>query len=224
MTISQMASTIRNHVVDGLNGISSTAFSVEQLHDEILQTASSSIIKLTTQGLIDLQTLTQRIDGIRIECKDLSANCSVESEISAPHFMIPNVNRASRSPITYMGTIDGNFSFKVYYDRDYRFHKYRLATAKSPFAWVSSTANESGMYDVFLFNMGTYDTLQFISIDALFDNPYDLLKTDYFGQFLSAEFYAPNYVQKEVIDTLTQQYINYYRQLHMQPRPNTQQA
>jgi hypothetical protein len=72
--------------------------------------------------------------------------------------------------------------------------------------------------------MGKYNALQFISMDALFDNPYDLLNTEYYDQFASAEFYAPSYVQMEVIDTLTQKYVNYYRQMHMNPKPNTQQA
>jgi hypothetical protein len=65
--------------------------------------------------------------------------------------------------------------------------------------------------------MGKYNALQFISMDALFDNPYDLLNTEYYDQFASAEFYAPSYVQMEVIDTLTQKYVNYYRQMHMNP-------
>jgi hypothetical protein len=111
--------------------------------------------------------------------------------------------------------------FKVYFDRDYRYHKYRLATSRMPFAWVSSTPNSDGMHDVFLFNK-KYNALQFISMDALFDNPYDLLNTEYYDQFASAEFYAPSYVQMEVIDTLT--HVNYYRQMHMNPKPNTQQA
>jgi hypothetical protein len=68
--------------------------------------------------------------------------------------------------------------------------------------------------------MGKYNALQFISMDALFDNPYDLLNTEYYDQFASAEFYAPSYVQMEVIDTLTQKYVNYYRQMHMNPKPN----
>jgi hypothetical protein len=55
-------------------------------------------------------------------------------------------------------------------------------------------------------------------MDALFDNPYDLLNTEYYDQF---EFYAPSYVQMEVIDTLTQKYVNYYRQMHMNQNPNS---
>lgn len=224
MTLAEMASTIKNHVVDGLNGISSASFSTAQLQDEILLATSAVIVKLSTQGLLDISKLTQRIDGIRVECKDLSANCHVESEIEAPHFLIPNVNRAIPEPIQYLGTIDGSMSFKVYYDRDYRFHKYRLATARKPFAWISTTPNEDGMHDVFLFNMGKYNGIKFVSIDAIFDSPYDLLNTPYFEQFSNAEFYAPSYVQSEVVDSITQKYVTYYRQLHYSPKPNTQQA
>jgi hypothetical protein len=50
-------------------------------------------------------------------------------------------------------------------------------------------SNSDGMHD-FFFNMGKYNALQFISMDALFDNPYDLLNTEYYDQFASAEFYA----------------------------------
>jgi hypothetical protein len=86
---------------------------------------------------LDINKLTQRIDGIRIECKDLSANCS--GVFYRRPFLIPNINRAIADPIQFLGTMDGELSFKVYFDRDYRYHKYRLATSRMPFAWVSST-------------------------------------------------------------------------------------
>lgn len=223
MTLAEIASTIKNHVVDGLNGISSVSFSTAQLQEEVILTTSAVIVKLVAQGLLDLNKLTQRIDGIRIECKDLSANCQVESELGAPHFLIPNVNRVVREPITFLGTLDGELSFKVYYDKDYRYHKYRLATARQPFAWVSTTPDADGMHDVFLFNLGKYNELKFISIEAMFDNPNNILKTPYYEQFSSSEFYAPGYIQQEVIDTITQKYVSYYRQLHLSQKPNTQQ-
>jgi hypothetical protein len=224
MTLSQMASAIRNHVVDGLNGIAVTSFSTDQLRDEILQTTSFVLVEFAAQGLVDVSKLTQQIDGIRVECKDLSSNCNVSSEVEAPHFTLPNLNRMISDPIAYIGASDGTISFKVYFDRDYRFHKYRLATSRKPFAWVSSTPNTYGLYDVFLFNLGKYNGIQFISIDALFDNPYDILKTEYYAQFSAAEFYAPQAVQAKVIDVLTQKYVNYYRQLNTPMKPNTQQS
>ena len=219
-----MASAIRNHVVDGLNGVDVTSFSMVQLEDEILMNAPGIILELSTKGIIDIGRLPQRIDGIKVAEKDLSANCTVEAESCAPHFEIPNINRAATEPILYLGTMDGSLSFKVYYDRDYRFHKYRLATSKKPFAWISSAVNSEGLYDVFLFNLGRYSNIQFLSMDILLDNPYDLLNTDYYDQFSAAEFYAPLIVQTAIIDKITQKYIGYYRQLHAQPKPNIQQV
>lgn len=224
MTLSQMASAIRNNILDGLDGASTLVFSIEQLQDEILQTTATTIVTLAAQGLLDITTLTQRVDGIRIECKDISSNCAVKSELVAPSFSIPNVNRMTANPISYLGSVDGELDIKVYFDRDYRYHKYRLATAKAPFAWVSTTADPNGMYQVFLFNMSKYDHIKFVTIEAVFDNPYDLQKTDYYAQFLSSEYYAPLYIQKQVMDSITQQWVNYYRQLHLQPKPNTQQG
>jgi hypothetical protein len=224
MTLAQMASTIKNRVVDGLNGVSSTSFSIEQLQDEIILNTATTLMTLTEKGLLDMSKIAQRVDGVRVECKDLSANCLVESELSAPHFVIPNINRNIQDPIVFLGSVDGSMSFKVYYDRDYRFHKHRLATARKPFAWVSTTANSDGLYDVFLFNLGKYNGIKFISMDAVFDNPGDLSRTPYFEQFYSAEFYAPLHVQDIVLDNITQKYVNYHRQLHMVAKPNTQQG
>jgi hypothetical protein len=61
----------------------------------------SSNCKTICSGVVDINKLTQRIDGIRIECKDLSANCSVESSIGARIFLIPNINRAIADPIQF---------------------------------------------------------------------------------------------------------------------------
>jgi hypothetical protein len=49
MTLSEMASAVRNHVADGLNGISSTSF-LWSIQDEILLTTSAVIVKLSAQG------------------------------------------------------------------------------------------------------------------------------------------------------------------------------
>ena len=224
MTLRQISSSIRNNVMSGIDGAGELTFSLEQLQDEVILTAAGVVVKMSEQGLLDPLRLHQRVDGIRVECADISGNCDVPSNIAPPHFTIPNVNRLADEPISYLGTIDGKLSFKIYYDRDWRFHKHRLATANKPFAWVSTTANNEGSYDIFLFNLGTYDNLQFISIDMLLDNPYDLLSTDYYAQFNNSEFYAPKVVQQEVIDQLTKKYVNYYRQLKMHQRPNVQQS
>jgi hypothetical protein len=46
--------------------------------------------------------------------------------------------------------------------------------------------------------------------------------TEYYDQFVFGWILFQ--AMMEVIDTLTQKYVNYYRQMHMNPKPNTQQA
>jgi hypothetical protein len=55
-----------------------------------------------------------------------------------------------------------------------------------PFAWVT-LSNSDGIRCFLL--IWKNNALQFISMDALFDNPYDLLNTEYYDVY-SAEFYA----------------------------------
>ena len=219
-----MASAIRNNVVSGLNGAGELTFSIEQLQDEIILATATVIVQADAQGLLDLERIHQRVDGIRVACKDISGNCNVPTNIAPPHFTIPNINRTADNPISYLGSMDGMLEFKVYFDRDYRYHQYRLATATKPFAWISTSANSDGMFDVFLFNTGKYNNLQFITIEMLLDNPYDLLNTEYYGQFSSSEFYAPLFVQEQVIDNITKKYVSYYRQLGIWQKPNVQQS
>ena len=223
MTLKQMATAVRNHVVDGLKGVSYTAFSIEQLEAEILLISQSIMFEFATKGLIDVSKYSQRIDGIKLTCEDLSNNCLVETDTCAPHFEIPSVNLMIANPISYLGTVDTAMTFKVYFDRDYRFHKYRLATSSAPFAWVSTTENERGFHDVYLFNMNKYSNLKYITIEALFDNPYKLLGTSYFAQFSASDFYAPAMVQNEIIDRMTKKYVQYYRQFEKTLKPNTQE-
>jgi len=223
MTLKQLATAVRNHVVDGLKGVAHTAFSIEQLEEEILLLSQTLMVEFAAQGLLDLTRFSQRIDGIKLSCEDISNNCEVKSDSCAPHFEIPEVNLMVPEPISYIGTIDAAVTFKVYFDRDYRFHKYRLATANKPFAWVSTTTNDRGLFDVYLFNLNKYSNLKFITIEALFDNPYQLLETEYYSQFSNGDFYAPLIVQDAIIDRMTKKYIQYYRQFEKQTKPNTQE-
>ena len=223
MTLKQLATAVRNNVVSGLKGIDFTGFSTEQLEDEILINTPALMLEYAANGLLNLDRVSQRIDGIEISCKDLSANCNVPVDDCAPHFEIPALNIAAMTPLSYLGTANGDFTFKVYLDRQYRFHKYRMATSKMPFAWVSTTSNQNGMFDVYLFNLGRYENLKFVSVEALFDDPYSLLGTEYYTQFSNAEFYAPAIVQGALVSKLSMEYIKYYRQMEARPKTNTQE-
>jgi uncharacterized protein VirK/YbjX len=65
-----------------------------------------------------------------------------------------------------------------------------------PFAWISSTPDANGV-NVFLLIWVNTMRFKFISMDALFDNPYDLL-TPYYDQFAAAEFYAQAMCRKVI--------------------------
>jgi hypothetical protein len=52
MTLSEMYSAVRNHVVDGLNGVSSTSFHWSSYKDEILLTTSAVIVNHNTRVIV----------------------------------------------------------------------------------------------------------------------------------------------------------------------------
>jgi len=225
MTLKQIASAIRNHVVDGLKGVNAESFSTEQLMHEIVMLSESLIAESIKQGIFSLGSLSQRIDGIEIQCDDISNNCNIDAQVSAGRITVPKLSQVVgvTGAISYIGPMDNSVNFKVYTDTDYRYHRYRQVTSKRPFVWVNTSSNSPGMYDIFFFNMGKYNNLKYISIVALYENPYTLLNTEYASQFENSEFYAPAVIQSKIIDVMTQKYVNYYRQLNTPNEPNTQE-
>ena len=226
MTLRQIASTIRNHVVDGLKGVTNEAFSLEQLMHEILVRTEGLIAEGVLQKTLIVSNISQRIDGIEIQCADTSSSCTIKSLVSVPKLSIPKLSQAIDvgDAISYVGPMDNSVSFKVYVSTDYRFHQYRQLTGDRPYVWINTSSNTEGVYDMYFFNLGKYNNLKFVSISALFENPYDLLKMPYAEQFSTTEFYAPAIIQNRLIEELTQRYVSYYRQLNTPVQPNTQET
>ena len=226
MTLNGMASAIRNHVVDGLKGVTNETFSIAQLKEEILIETVSMVQTAIAQGGIKSELLQQRVDGIELDCADLSRECSVQSFVNVPRFIIPKlaILQDMQDSVGFLGTIDGDLQIKVYFDHDYKYHKHNLVTKDKPYAYVDISAVKDGMHDVYLFNLGAYNNLKFVTITALYENPYQWLNTPYREQFGLSEFYAPMTIQNQVINVLTQRYVNYYRQLNVPLQPNTQET
>jgi hypothetical protein len=131
-----------------------------------------------------------------------------------------NINRA----ISYIGPMDNTMNLKVYSGTGYMYHKYRISPAKErPYIWINTSNNADGYYNVYFFNMDMLDGLKFVSIDALFENPYELLSMPYANQFTNNEFFAPAIVQDQIIEMITNRYVTNYRQLHAPPTPNVQE-
>jgi len=225
MTLKQIASLIRNNIVNGLKGVNNEQFSVEQLMHEVMLETNSVITRLVKEGVLLPENISQRIDGIELICDDTSTNCTIESQVVVPHIKIPKLSQFANisETLSYVGPMDNSVNFKVYTNTDYVYHKYRLATANRPYVWINTSDDKDGYYDMYFFNLGKYNNLKFVSVAARFENPVKLLDTIYADKFSSSEFYAPDIVLNEVINSITQKWFKYYRELATPARPNTQE-
>lgn len=225
MTHTEIASSIRNRVSDGLSGnIGDQAFSIEQLMDEIDLTRAEIINKLAMAGKVDVSYLLQSIDTIPIEmlspsdgCVALDGPCSEIAAIKVPKLMSVFGSRG----IQYLGLTNMQESIAAYFHpEDIRNHKVRIRTSQRPFAWIDTTADANDMFTLFLFNLGKYNALKYLKLRAVFDNPNKVGSLDPNNQY--KEYAAPGHIQLNIIDILTEKYVRYYRQLNIPNITNTQ--
>ena len=223
MTHNQIASTIRNHISDGLSGaIADEEISIEQLLDEIDLTRASLIVKNALTMKVDYKYFMQSLDSIPITCKSMSTSCGVY----IPGDSIPSIEIPSILPIAgdrgieFIGTNDMSTSFDIYYHpEDIRDHKVRMVTRRRPYVWVDLAVNPKGMLTVWFFNFGSYNPLKKIKFRGVLNSP---MKAINGYSVNTTEYPAPADVQQEIINFLTSKYINYYRALNIQPTANTQ--
>jgi len=226
MTHLEMASAIRNRVADGLSGnISDQAFSLEQLYDEIDLTRADFVNKYSTTFKLNSKYLLQTLDNLNLAMTDLSSDvCSFipNCDSQVPAVEIPTLLATpDDSAIEFLGLVNKQEEFAVYYNTaDIQNHRVRIRTAHRPFAWVDTSMNKNGKNTLYFFNLGKYNPLKFVSIRAMFNHPSDLLALD--PNALDREYPAPLHMQNAIVDTLTEKYIRYYRQLNIPGTPNTQ--
>ena len=221
MTLSEMTSSIRNRVADGLSGnIADQAFSLLQLEKEVdLQRAEFIQKYLNSGNKLNANFLYQGIDGIHVECHDLSQNspCGFSSGDGVPAIKIPPIaSTFGNDAVEYLGLMNKQEKFVVYFDTDSMSnHKYRARTSKRPYIWIDTAPDKTGNMTAFLLNAGKYSTLKYMSIRAIFQNPSALSENS------DTEYPAPGHMQNQIIDTLTDKYVRYFRQLNVPPQPNT---
>lgn len=226
MTLNEITSAIRNRVSDGLSGnISNQAYSIKQLEEEVDLERAAYIQTYSDSGRkMNAKYMYQSIDGMHVECHDLSQNapCGFSSGSGVPAVKIPPVaSTFDDSAVEYFGLMNKQEDFIVYFDTDsISNHKYRHRTAKRPFIWIDTSPDKEGMMTAFLLNAGKYSTLKYISIRAIFEHPSTIGNTD--PSYGDKEYPAPGHVQKHIIDTLTEKYVRYFRQMNIPPLPNTQ--
>jgi len=224
MTHNEIASSIRNHVVDGLSGaISDQEFSIAQLIDEIDLTRAQLIYTLSLNQKIDLNSLAQTQSSVPVKCRSMNASCECFLPgDSIPSISVPKLSRLGKgSPVLYLGTNDLRDPIDVYYGMsEVRDHEIRMTTRHRPFAWVDlSSHDNSGLTDIWLFNMSAYIGLKFMKVVGIYDNPSQVI-SEY--SLEETEYPAPPTIQLQIINTLTEKYIRYYRSLNVMPLANQQ--
>lgn len=218
--IEKLAAAIYNDIVSGLAGITSTpSISISQLEDDIVDERLQIIKEYSLKNLIPKNDLMMSLDCINVDCKSLDKCPCNGKSYSKPeiHFEIPQlINDFGGDAVEYIGSPDKNVYFKVYTSTAFQYHKYLKRGANRPCVYIETTPNENNMYDCWVFGAPLLKT---ISVIGIFKDPrqlllYDCCKDD------GIENYT--FISAEIKKRLTEKKIRYYRQLAMQPTPNTQ--
>ena len=219
MTLNEIASAIRNHISDGLSGaVANYSYSVEQLEAEIILMRNKLLSERSRQGKVNLKQYYQTYPGIILDVKDISASPVLQAYKRSLSFTSPKILSTINDDyeVVLIYTIDNERSFKVYRTTDYRDHKYRQKTKRSPFVYLDTSTDSNGFVKGWLLNTGKYESIRALTMQAVFANPMDVP-----GFNNESEFPAPLESQNDIIAALTAQYVQYYRQMNIAPQPNT---
>ena len=217
MELSKLASAVFNDVEAGLSGMNANPnMSLEQLEDEIIETRETVVKEWYLKGVLKSHDLMLAINCIPVDCADPAQCCYMDSGKSELHFEIPPLmNDMGNDAIEWIGSIDKEQRYDVYYTRDavkYRFFKKR--GAEKPFVYIQKTPNKNGMYDGWVFNV---PFVKQISIIAVFRDPRQL---EVFNCCQPSDYLELGSVSNEIKRRLTEQKLRYYR--GAQVLPNTQ--
>lgn len=214
MIVSKIADAIRNDVQGGLAGYNATVnMSLEQLEDEVVEERLLVIKQYAKQNLIPKKELMYSLNCIPVDCKSLDKCCEA-SEYDEPvaHFEVPQIlTDYGEEGIEFIGSTDKKIKFKVYTNRNFKFHKYKARGANKPYVYIDTTPNENNLYDGYIFNA---PLLERLTVIAIFKDPRqvaELACCDY----TDADNFT--FIATEVKKNLINKKLNYYRQLHPYP-------
>lgn len=222
MTLEEMVAAVRIQTSDGIKAVN-VSYSEEKIEKDIANYYSVLLKQYSAQGMIRPEEVSQRIDCLDLDCKDLHKCCidtnpNATSGTTALHFTIPRLALlVGQDSISYLGTIDRHNQYKVYYDNSYIYNKHKKYTSKRPYIWVDLSINSNGLHDGYLFNN---NKLKGLSISAVFSDPQQAFEYDCCSS--QEEFPAPQFMQDEIINKITARYVYYHRQLENPQSPADQ--
>jgi hypothetical protein len=223
MTINELASAIRNNVVDGLSGnISDQAFSIEQLYDEIDLARANFIHQYAGTKKLDYKFLVQSLDSIPVECRNLSNDCQIaDPTAEVPSIKIPRLASIfGEQSIEYLGLNNMTKQIPIYYTPDQiRFHHVKLRTKHLPYSWVDLAPDRDGNQTIYFFNMNSHDPLKYVKLRGVFEHPMKLLREAGVDSS-NLDYPAPGHMQESIKDKLTQYYLEIFRKLNVIETPD----
>jgi hypothetical protein len=223
MTLKEITSAIRNHVADGLSGqIENFSYSLDQLEEEVIIARNKLLQKYSMQPQVKLNKkyFYQTMDLIPIEEIDIALEGAFKSGEEQKGIYVPKIHStALDDAIEFLGDIRKRKGMKVYYDTEFVLHKYRPYTSRTPYAWLDTTLRMKNNGNIiYLYNMDKATVSQYLSIRAIFSDPRDVPN----GLGDRQEFPCPGWLQDEIVSSLTERYVRYYRLMNIPALPNTQ--
>jgi hypothetical protein len=220
MNLEKITSEIYNNIVSGLSGVTTNQrFTIEQIEDSVINERLAIIKEYMVKNIIPEKDLMLTIRCLEVDCDNISQCCGREFGVRTQHFEIPQIfNDYGDGVIDFIASTDNEISITVYTDNGYKNHKYRRSSGDKPYAWVDTTPNNNGFYDVFLFNA---PFMKLVSVRAIFKDPRQLAKYECCNKDEWDNF---SFVERDVVKRVTENYLRYYRQFATPITPNNQQA
>lgn len=219
MILEKLKSAIYNNVMSGLSGAAVDApFTLEQIEDGIVQERMTIIKEYALKNLIPLNDLMYSIRCIKVDCESLDrCVCSPIQRKKLKHIEIPQIfSEFMAESISYAGSTDGQYDYKVYIDETYKNHKFKRRGVDKPYMWVDMTPNKNNMLDAFIFNAEPKEMLLRLI-------PKDIRQLEKYACCNEAlQLDNITFIDTEIEKRLTEKYLRYYRQTAIPPTPNDQ--
>lgn len=227
MYIEKLASAIKNDVVSGLRGYhQNLSMNLDQLQDEIVACRLEIIHQYFLKGIFPIKDLVIAINCIDVDCKSLE-RCSCRGfnpdDTLIAHFEIPQlISYFGKNAIEYIGSTDRRQKFSIVTSlTELETRQYKKRAGRKPYVWIDYAPNENGMLDCYLFNAPFLDQ---ISIVGVFKDPRQLIRYRCCNtEDLNGPDVNPSFIDQLIKDKLTKEKIQYYRQLQVSNKPNTQE-
>lgn len=215
-----MASTIRNHIGDGLKEVTDFTYSLEQIQAEISLELKDIVFKLSKTGELNPLHFSQKYDVKDINYANFPYEGSSYFGKRVQHLKIPRpAMTVDNSAVIYLGPSDLSLNFVKYYDFSFNEHVYKRVIKNRPYCFIDMAIDTDGLVDVYLFGLEDSE-MNKVAVRAVWSDVVKVLQSnDSAG--IDEEFPAPLNIQREIIKNVTNTYITYYRRLNHPTEPST---